>query len=368
MQTIDWQVFLDESGDFSKRSERVVLAGLVVEHIPGHEWATWLRNQLRLIYPFYENSSYPPHATHLHCPLAQAAYAALLPNRRSEPEGRFFLCCEPVLSALRGTNLPEAKDFFSEIQKKRMPSVGVLWACDRWLSKNNAKAHSILKNEQHSQQRGIEALFSAMARQWRCFLIAATESDPPDNQQDRYLRLTEVLGERLTALLHHQKNKKTVWVYTEQKLVLDPKLNITLPLRKSLLQETFRASQSLRIFASRQVRLEPATPSSKSPQMPPGLILADLIVHRLRRILSEQHQWNNLREQAQKSLCLPLEAVAETFPGRLPSLAVDGNPRQALNAALDGTFAVKLETTHEPQWSFQQAEPWLDAIEQGEKL
>ena len=386
MPSTDWQLFVDESGDFRDPSDTVCVAGVLVA-LPDIEP---VRDHLQAAFTgVFPLAPYPPHATVLNRPSSRAllALAGKATGRGVQLPERSIRAIDAAIDALRGATEPTV------VEAVRRATLGVTteWedasVCDVWLSANAPAVFGELRNvleEENAalRQRVFAALSSVLAANeddgpgtpWaKPIVFLAAEATPPavpTDDETRYLDLLETLFERVYSLLRSTDEvRRHVIAHVA-----------TRPLRrgerKRMLSLVDVAEASRR--ASRLPFLQPATfpdpyvwlsvvePCRFDERVHPGVVLADFAANRARSALGGAPKLEAvLQDRVRNSLgdvVLAMRPMARPNHPPLSAAAASGVSRSHVAAALGGE-SVKSSAlaSVKPGWASQQAQHWQAA-------
>ena len=360
-----WRFFVDESGDDADQSDLFVVGGVLMRTSAQPHRDEPLRLWLASAFP---GISYPPHTAHLNYRTGFAV-ATLLGARqgvRLPPETR--AACEAVAEALRGLSMAHesASTFIEALERHEQPGVDVLRSADALLQQRAPRICGGVSALQDRAWRVVGLLFRELQKTVGCEVIAAArdDDDPGANRSDCYRSVLETAVERMFALRRSSSGEtQQIWMTAEgRKLprVGYPPLALS---ARDLLEIVAAASRfplDPRSTTDTSVRMDLLDVDIKRPRMHAGLVLADIVMNRLRRLLlgARTMRWAELASYAPRILWNPIEAEARGFPsaGPLPALAVDGSAREAIRATFEGKPTAR-NAWHAP-WVSDEVAAW----------
>ncbi|MCA9530191.1 MAG: hypothetical protein KC543_08640 [Myxococcales bacterium] len=385
-----WLLFVDESGNLDEARELAVVAGVLVR-LDGDP--AWFEQQVRAAIEWaYPGVAYPPHATVLNktTGLVASTYRRHLRDPSAGAPRPALRAAWDALCAA-APELPAAARVVAATRKHQEPRD---WAdleeCDRYLKRHHGGAY---EGALGLAQQGGAGMARALARLPTCaaadsnkprpaaFVVAAAARDVDDafdlgatgdrTVTDRYLSLLGAMLERTMLLLraeppaHHE-----VRLAVATRHVPRPGLPAT-PLTASDVGEVvgrvigypFLPAEGL---GDARLRFHcDATPKYDA-RVHPGVVLADFVANRLRRILGQaigSTPYSRVAENASRDISLPVEQAAAALQdaGPLPTLAADGQPRAAIRAHLEAE-ADAAPLPARPRWARDEASAWIGAL------
>ncbi|MCC6644099.1 MAG: hypothetical protein IT374_00805 [Polyangiaceae bacterium] len=352
-----WQVFLDESGDFSRDDGTVVVAGWACHADDSPGLRAVLRRALDAAYP---GQAYPPHAADLNLTAGYATARALAGDG------------SPVILRAIGALTQDSEvgaAFAAALAKRTLPRYELLrLATHRLLVHEPALASAVDKRSRAAARRALSVLSGAPRDQ--CFLLGAVdrgEGREGPETEDRYLALLEVLLERVFGLLRHTDARAEVWVHTEGRHVTDGAL-ARMPMMSRHVAARIRRAERFPLLppipgsVDARVRMIPHRPSHHKATCHPGVALADLIANRCHRALRRAPtcQWRALADQLDQAVLPPSSTAMRATGRQLPSVAAAGPARRAILRAFANEPGPPLGGVG---WETDQATAWISAAE-----
>ncbi len=369
----EWGLYLDESGQFDRDDEAVCIAGVLLQEPPSGEGDDILRGVYRRIDPI---AWYPPHATDLRLPAWWvAAWVLASPAARvSHPAARTIEHATALCAASAAA--PELAEMFSLLGRRRRPKRRPLASASTWLRRHHPAVARALSDLALDVERRYQDVAGALLDRFgpdRCFALAASddgsESPPPDGPSDRYLALLVPLFERVFALLRARPAERhTVRVFAAERDVDDPVLGLgeRRLLRPQDLSDCVRLAERFPFDAPGSptdpwVRLVPMLTVPYEEVAPPGVVLADFVGNRCRRVLAGRSSWRDVQRELSLATRLPFEATTRACEalGPRPTVASTGAPRVAIARAFaSGENDLPVGGTTE--WRQEQARRWIE--------
>lgn len=329
-----WQAFLDESGQFERPDDRVVLAAVLCR---GGRPQAGLRQDLCTALP---GVPWPPHAAHLAHPMYRPAALLVDPaERRRAPEvvlrGADWLASAdlPAAEAVRRDALA-CRD-----GRKRWLDLALLRAAEKALAGCDAVLVDRLWEVRVDQDRALRDAFGR--RRGEYHVVAAWQGPQPavPTGPARYAALLACVEERIAHLVGEGQ---------------------VLAIRPSARHDSPRIAAQ----GPRQVHGVAVTHGNPVPydaQVHPAFVLADVVANRLRSIL-DRGSWPVA--VGRWSCDLPLEMVPSFGTEPLPAVAVEGPERKVVLDAMAGKPKAPLRATLTRVgrwWPHDQAAAWVEA-------
>lgn len=357
-----WQLYLDESGDFDKPNEAVLVAGVLFEGRALPQQSAALRARLAGI---FVGSAYPPHAAHHN--VASSLLCEALAGRA--PEGpaapRFLRAMERAFPIAQGSTSREAQELRKAITpvdgRLRVP-LAPIRAFDAWLERAAAEAHQALVTEQGAQRIDLVQFAAGGLRAGlggTPVVVAAWQrgSATAGTADTRYEALYGTLLERALAYATSRDDGAEIHVHLGARHRRPPPVHIA-ALNHAESEATSFPLLRRSKGGSRIIRFSAET---YGPKVAPGIVLADFASNTLFSALRAARSW----DQAHASLCdgtgLSAEARCALLPlaAALPAVAAYGATRDAIRCAAEGLPVPPLSG---PTWAREQAASWITAI------
>lgn len=363
-----WQLYVDESGDFDGFEEggpRLV-AGLLISGGRDRGLEQRLRAAVCAAFP---GVAYPPHSTVLMSPLGLLAETS-----RSELGAVPSLrrACDAALEALaRG---PHAA-FAEGLRRGRMGTKSERNSADTWLRGELPGAHAQLRAACEDYRGGQRLLLSKVPElcgaHAACLVGAVSypSLERPPEGSDHYLSVLADLCERLLMLLRGPSADEQIWARVAGRNVTvpgEPKMPMTARAVGWSVKAAMRLPPRPESGLGERVRIVPDVPCRYDELVHPGVVLADIVCNRLRRILHNASMgWAAHRQQLAGELPLPvmLASRLDASDDPLPTLAAHGRAQAAISAAFGGT-APALESVP-AGWRRDQAAAWVQLAQRG---
>jgi hypothetical protein len=374
----EWQLFVDESGDFDAPDDGArVVGGLLLHSPPSVAQKKALRDALATAVP---GADYPPHAAWLNLPVGRLACTVLSRAwRETRPEAAAFRePCEAAIGALEACGGLAAGKFLDAVRRCELPDYRCATECGAMLQARRPEVFGELRALAERYREGMLALLETVAEACGkdgAFVLAAasTTEEAPEAApsgpaaEDAYLALLQAMFERAFALLRGPAvHDVHVWAHVARRNVtLSP--GVKQPLVPGLVGKIVERAAAFPLLPAeglgdKHVRIVTAGTPAYDANVHPGVVLADCISNRLRFLLRVSRTgWQPLRRRAAHVLALPLEAVAQALANEppLPALAAGGAGRAAVlrafrgePTAVDGVPA---------GWQRDEAQQWAEA-------
>ena len=387
MKNTNWQLFVDESGDFDRPDDTVCVAGLLLPVPDAEELVPLLRARVVDAHPLVE---YPPHASVLNLPVMWAMHAL-----RADPEAKAGARADLGLEltgaatkALKEAPEPWAGFLQSWLLWEKVEHSD-LKELDAWLRATQTEAYASLANlAEQSEQAVHDDILTPLLELGGelegglapVAFVAAEETAPqgvvPTSAGDRYLDLLELVFERVYALLREPGGARHHVVVR----VCERDLRFNDPARNHRLNDKDLTEVSRR--AARFPLLRPQSlpdPRAWLTLLPverfdgkvhPGLVLADRLANRARQQLSKARYAGQgaaaSLEVLQRTLEARVPAVATGLSprasrrvGALPTLMGNGVARERVRQAFEGDS--KNPGALRPTWALQSTQAWQRA-------
>jgi hypothetical protein len=386
----NWQLFIDESGDFDDPDDVVCVAGLFVPLPADDDLEPYLRTRLDEAFPL---TTYPQHAAELDVPISRALLALRSPRLEGEPAAVADVRARiaPAIGALLGADDPEV---LTTVGAHR---VGVPLTHDRvrwldiWLRGAAPEAHRELRAVCDEQEEALRAHvlgdLADLVRRYTTEVLPPSDGNPlparpvalvaaeasPEGAGPpaaRYLALFELLLERVYAHLrepggarHHVLVRTSARDLRFGDATNDHRLDAPDVVRASRRAAGFPFLPAEHL-PDRRVWLSALATESFGPAMHPGLVLADYVANRARRALKSTPIRSMPLAALQQSIERRLGHVDTRLPlrarptlGPLPTVAAGGLARRHVRTCFVGRVAPE-PLHHVPRWASESAQAW----------
>jgi hypothetical protein len=356
-----WQLFVDESGQFTPGAVGVV-AGLLV---CGRDTDAALAALRALLAQATPNVTWPPHASTLNIAGSWAVFAADgakaaidALNRRhaiadAEAERRALVVKLEDARTRGGWNPPD----------RRVRAV--MTEVDRWLQRHARAAYgALLKLRDENERLRAEAQRDLGGCYGGSCVAAGAwgRSDDPGEQPadvDAYLQRLATLVERAAAALRliDTTTRHTLLVYVAARDI--ETRGGPVPMTTAHLRRTFELVTRPRVSPAITVDLVPMPPQRYDHRVHPGIVVADHLANRMayELSLSAQRDWSQVSTRVDDATGLPCEL--RTRAGDLPLIAADGVFASALRSRWHGDPAPPVPAV--PPWAREQYDVWRAA-------
>jgi hypothetical protein len=365
---VTWELYVDETGDFSAPDARVCVTGLLVDESREPLPVEPLRDCLRVVYPLIP---FPPHATELkQLSTFVAAYGlhGCPVDDRSFVERPFKRAYEHLMSSAD----PVALAFGNSLQNSAIPRREVRLACDTLLRANLPLEAAELETYGRRCHRRMADLFDTVGSLWgpkECYVVAAWDVDgggeefggAPAVHADRYLRTLAVLLERVVMLLRAPEGPCQQVRLRVAVRDLHPGPGAVRREHIGLVAAAAAGFPWLSTDVSGTVQFEPLEPERFDIRVHPGLVLADHIANRLFP-LSTEPTWVAMERAGRRAFAIPISGECRALGRDLPAFCATGSARRSIFGGLQQTAAVNLANIH-PGWARDQARQWVAAAQ-----
>lgn len=373
----DWQLFIDESGDFDQPRDTCVVAGVLV-HAPMHpRGEADVRAALDDAYPALR---YPPHATKLR--FLSGRVVATLAGATSSSSPTATGARELARRALAVIEAHDGSiaDAVGRLSSEgREPGNEQLTAWDGLLRVHAPSfadgVQQLLEQDVHRMRQVLDragALFGA-DDPGEAFVVAAADTghadayaiEDPVVERDRYLALLGVLFERTLALLCERVGAGArIWTSVARRSVHRRDVG-RFPLMPRNIGAAAETAARFPLFdgATPRPKLIAAGVPAYDAAVPAGMVLADFVANRIRGALLRvgRLSWDRLGRMARAQVAMPIAARPRfvEYASPIPAIAATGAPNAAIWSAFEGMPAA-LDFGDVPQWARDQAMIWCD--------
>jgi len=375
-------LFIDESGNERVEADWLVVAGVLVEPQDRDSFQGAVREALGRLMP---GLGYPPHASVQGSPAGRLAFT-WLNERDAAAQSLELRALLEETRRLSSCPLPRrVQAFFDALARGREPDyVTEMGPCNDWLRSSRPRLHEQWQQFVDRDREGMVRLLQRLQESSSLAVVAAAaqvgdlnfdEPGPSGFAYGLYLTLLEVLLERAVALLRAPAPPHQIWTtvavrdvprwaYPEVRLVPGDLGRAIHEASQFPLLRAAPLHSSTRLLPERIVKYDERVPA--------GVVLADFVANRLRRVLKGlppgAGAWNDVEREVRQTLGLPLLLQPRAIPeaGRLPTVATIDPARQAILLAFTGPAAtgpapVLAVPPLRRQWQLDQAERWMDA-------
>lgn len=381
---MDWDIFVDETGNFSKPEQAVLVCGVLVprtDSTPTHENVA---NAFRRAYP---GIPLPHHASDLKKAAGQLA-AWVLSGRRSSDHGTAHAVLEALIGSLGHRDPKEnarIAAYRAALERGVMPGNGPVHAANRALVQaTQGTADSVhldaLEAEGQAYAARVRAELGRLVVACPEIRIVASgegRSDaalwtPPDlppqdrHFQDRYLRLVEVLTERALMLLRTTDAAVgQIHIHASYR-DLDLGNGQLGKLTFGHVKETIRRAAEFAWptgYAGPAVRLAamPRYDASASP----WFAVADFAASRvLAKCKLAAGSWSVLASHVEATTRISPEVRCSTLRRPCPGISASGAARESIALAWGGRLPeaqARFRGT-QPHWARMQASTWIASL------
>ena len=380
---VHWQLFIDESGDFSRKDDTHVVAGVLIRAPYHQDQGAALREAIARAMP---GVAYPPHSWLISRLWPAGRLVGYLKCKTERERSPVVDACEPAIEILRVSGLGAATRFLESSESRREPAPTDVRKVDDWLRFNAPTEHAALRAlvaRDLQNLRGVLAHLEKTVGAGRAFVVGAVRTpiaasadfDAEVESEDPYILLLKELYERLFLLLRSSSGERQqVWVVAATRWVERPGLPVPLPLHNRDLADAAQRASAIPFdrpdeWVDDSLRLRPyCVPPRYSTTVHPGVVLADFVANRLRQRVKDvawAGGWRALAVNSAVSFSLPVEAAARGLSSSapLPTISASGPARAAiLDSLRDGPGnAGGLHGTVR-RWEAEQSRLWIDAL------
>jgi hypothetical protein len=359
MHVAQWQIFLDESGDFS----RATTTWLVGWAIQGPATQAHDQRLRRALADAYAGVPWPMHASALNLPIAHALYR--IADVPAPPD--VLAACARAVKTLSSSNALEARAYMEAAQKARHGGGKggrievdhcIARNTETWLQREDPTALASLRQLQAQQDRAMRHLLRTLAggAHGAGAFALAVECEPEHDTSlgaAWWVDAFEVLVGRGVDLLRSATGAG------DQVLVRSAAYDGVSGPRLGARSQTiarapwFPTTASCIIFPTRPLRYDD--------QVSAGVVVADFLANRIKRSL--YGALDVAATRVSRDLGLPIVAVPRSAPDGpgLPACAATGLPHRALQAARRAGPVPLAPDQGARAWKVEQALAWMHA-------
>ncbi len=350
-----WLLFIDESGNFSNPDDDVVVGGWLVRAYDTDQLRAALRERLDASLP---TIPFPPHAAHLDIPASRALLRG--PASSADP------ACVESLRALGLAPTEIAAIVQRARESQRLPTVSDLRKVDAWLRRHHQALWRQLaerRDREEHQRLTLHAALALAADARGSFAVAAFDRarSRGRSERERYEGLLRACVERVAVLVGTRGSFSSVHLRVAERDLSDGntirRLDVT---RVEHVLQT--ASPTLKLSGARAL-VRQVGPFDANTH--PGVVIADHLVNRFRRIARSAATWRALADDFEVTTRMAIEAASGRVEGELlPAATDDGGAHASVLAALasDGPHSAQ-GADEKPGWLREQAAAWIAASE-----
>lgn len=370
-----WWLYVDESGNFAKTTDHVVVAGLLIKEQATAAGQATLKVTLHGAAP---HVPWPLHASRIKIPIMHALWA-----RQKGPKHCSTQLAATSASALETlTEYEEARLRRVETAfiKRRQPRWNDLTELDTTLARVAPHIYVTLSDIAAEVLANIRHVLRTLAQHWLkndealvvcCSEPLPGEAAPPSGIGDRYLIMLETMLERLRDFAGWGGGEHTINVRVLRRDVRDPALGMATSLHVRHLQQIVRnltsSNQVSRHDSVDRVSLKPIDTPSFDEAAHPGFILADLIANLLRRAMFNSGNLVRVNMGAKRMIAFPLLCGIASMPTIVATGALRrcvARARSTGSATNWNGQAALLNDDGLCLWAREQAVRWIEAFTQ----
>ena len=368
----EWQLFIDETGNFEDPDASVAVVGWLVQHREHPRFDADLRRSLAKVVP---DAAWPPHAAHLNLPIVQPILTQGFGAVASDGDA-WVHSVPDAWARLRALEHEAVRKVVALAEQRKMAPYDDLTEANdvvKRLEPNLFRSFIAQREQRMAWVRDLLSCLGEVFGPGESWLVGAGmppvgDDDAP--KSDRYLALLETLFCRVFALLRADDgNTHEVRVHVARRWVKPDGVPLTLTLRVQDVGDCVRRAERFPVLAPEpgkpdtRVRIVPHSVSRYDSNVRPGIVIADFAANRLRWPMSTARSWHELQARADSQVALPVTAPARRDVGAspLPALAAHGLPEQAIRGAAKKAQVLEVPWTP-PGWTTDQARQWVAAV------
>lgn len=368
----EWQLFIDETGNFEDPDASVAVVGWLVQHREHPRFDADLRGALAKVVP---DAAWPPHAAHLNLPIVHPILTQGFGAVPSDDDA-WVSSMPGAWARLRALKHEAVRKVLNLAEQRQMAPYDDLAEANEIVKRLEPNLFGSFKARRERRMRHMRGLLSHLGEVFgpgESWLVGAgmpPVADDDTSKGDRYLALLETLFCRVFALLRSDDgDRHEVRVHVARRWVKPNGVPLTLKLRIQDVGDCVRRAERFPVLAPEpgkpdaRVRIVPHSVSRYDSNVRPGIVIADFAANRLRWPMSTARSWHELQARADSQVALPVTAPARRDVGAspLPALAAHGLPEQAIRGAAEKVQVLEVPWTP-PGWTTDQARQWVAAV------
>ncbi len=348
-----WLLFIDESGNFADPDDDVVVGGWLVRAYDTDQLRAALRQRLDVSLP---TIPFPPHAAHLDVAVSRAFLQGSIGGDAS---------CEDALQALSRATAEIAAVVRNARENRRVPSVADLRKADVWLRRNYPRLWRELaerRDREEHQRLTLNAALSLAANARESFAVAAFDRAGRSrrNDRERYEGLLRACVERVALHIAPRGSFSFVHLRVAERDLNDGTTTRRLDVPR--VEHILRSAEPM--FESSDARALVRSVGPFDATTHPGVVIADHLVNRFRRIARRASSWRELAVEFEIATRMAIEGGCGRLDGAqlLPAATDDGPAHAAVLAAMSDN-AKHRGNPEQSGWVAEQAAAWISAAE-----
>ena len=369
----NWDLFVDESGQFNQADDDVTVAALLMQR--GHSGRAALAALLKQVLP---HIPFPQHSAHLNHPLSGLVWNRLARKSRtawseaSEGRKRVYAEAEKLLhqqqqhAALLSAACASAEKNVGRAKIKEQ--LEPLW---KVLRRQHTHLASRLQSYVSEDREMLRQSLKTLANENVVYVFYAGEAWRGDslNQPDRYLDLLQTLIVRVADVLGKIDAEHQVYCHILGRRINDAHFSVPVPMQQRHLLMLFNqlfGSQLTRLHPRGSVQMYPLPVASWNDTMDARLVVADFVANQARRVLKTKGSLEEIELSLAAGAPLPLRLNASGLPHLCAGASVRELLLQAQRQA-QGEKTLRSNITarahrvkQSPRlWAIEQAVAWL---------
>lgn len=368
----EWQLFIDETGDFDDPYASVAVVGWLVQHRELPRFDADLRSALAKVVP---DAAWPPHAADLNLPIVQPILTRVFGAVTSDADA-WVRSVPGVWERLQGLEHEAVRKVVALAEQRKMAPYKDLANANEVVKRLDPSLFRSFTAQRERRMAHMRDLLSHLGEVFgpgESWLVGAgmpPVGDDDTPKDERYLPLLETLFCRVFALLRSDDgDRHEVRVHVARRRVKPNGGPLTLTLRIQDVGDCVRRAERFPVLAPEpgkpdaRVRIVPHSVSRYDTNVRPGIVIADFAANRLRWPMSTARSWHELQANSVTQVALPVTAPARRDVGAspLPALAAHGLPEQAIHGAAEKAQVLEVPWTP-PGWTTDQARQWVAAV------
>lgn len=349
--TVDWDLFVDESGNFEDADDDATVCGLLVRAgLPGTR-PPELRTSLQGVLPFLP---WPFHARLYNRP----AFLGIVAARDDESSKRWAEAGRHAVAWFEAHSPRELAAVIGALDGGKEPQHDDVVALDDALRRSDRALYRELRALRRHVYAHFEAILTELAvlagsdRDPAIALLATGEPRRDDGEgggDERYRGHLQCLLERAADVLRRRGGSHRIWVHVLTRYVHEPVLDRRVPMHiRHVAPLAFAVSGG-------EVRVAVASVPRYDDAVHPALVLADRAANRARPVLARDQALAKVETALRQALKLP---VRSGHPS-VSHVAATGSASRYIAGEVDRM------PSDARRWTVDQAEEWIAAARGG---
>ncbi len=366
----EWQLFIDESGNFDSPEGLRLVTGLLIKAPDTEEVRTSLRSALEQAHP---GIPWPPHS--FLCNYMGGWVAQVLANQaQNQIDENLWMAAERIQSLLK-VKSPEAHTSLRKLMKPGKKYGNDAQRLERYLQRLPPQLLTPFVVAQRTRTELLGMLFQELERDNQAFTVVSVVGDRTAG--DPYLRAFETLVERVVALFRESPAKPesphiVIRVHVASREIQPEWAPTRIPFIPKIMQGLLAHARNYPPYAPRdRLEFNPRLSfvfsnfwnANYGVDCHPGITLVDYLSNQTYRSLRDLGKLKHLTCQiihnnCRSRLLLAPQRVPRLDSKALPTLAATGRAREAILEAYLPEGKVDPLTELEPVWMGEQSHKW----------